>query len=1055
MTKLSALADASLNDTDQLYINDGGASRKCTVAQLRTALASLQNVVEDTTPALGGNLDVSTFAVVDANGNELFKFTATASAVNEFTVANNATGSGPTLSASGGDTNIDINVTPKGSGTTNFTTGGINVTGAITVSSTVDGRDVAADGSKLDTIASSATANPNALDNVSEDTTPTLGGNLDLSSYGLVDASGNEQISFTSTASAVNEITVINAATGTGPIIDATGDDTNIDLRLDAKGSGLIKTLKGFDVTGNITVSGTVDGRDLAADGSKLDNITANAIADLVEDTSPQLGGQLDVNGNAIGDGTLELITFSETASAVNQVNVKNNITGSAPVISAAGDDTNIDLMLAGKGSGQVKVTATAVASQSQATTGTNNNVLMTPLRTQQQIDANEVTFAASRILGARAGDTAYTALTTAQAKTLTGYITDVVNDTTPQLGGNLDVNSNSIVSTSNGDITLTPNGTGNVTLGSFTFDADQTVGAGQDNYVLTYDNGTGLISLESAAGGGGGASTALDNLASVAINTTLVSDTDNTDDLGTATARWGAAYAVNVRTGTTATNVLKLQAYDVDGVSWTDFITLTANNTPTCDLSSSVTIGSNTIADTSSSQTLTNKTINTASNTITVVEADISDLGSYITDVVSDTTPQLGGNLDVNGNSLVSTANGNITLTPNGTGNVVLGSFTFDADQTVGAGQDNYVMTYDNGTGLISLEASAGGGLSNVVEDTTPQLGGDLDAQGNNITSLGVVFMTEQAAADADVAGDGQWWVKSDTPNTPWFTNDAGTDFQLATLAGTETLTNKTIAAANNTLSIATTDLSDASALSGTSAQIVVYNSGWTAASMSGDATIATSGAITLTATNTNLTTLANVTTVGVLTAGSIGSGFGTISTGNAITTTADVTGASLIATGDTAASDSAAIGYTATEGIIITGQGSTNDVTIKNDADTAVINIPTGTTNVDVVGDLSAGTITAPVDISTETTGTLTSSSLNKTVQCTGNITLPNSGYASGDIILIDPGGTARTITRPATHTMYIADTDSATGTTSAHNIVTAMYHGSSKWTLQGAVT
>lgn len=52
----------------------------------------------------------------DSNGNELFKFTATGSAVNEFTVANAATGAAPTLSATGGDTNIDFNVAAKGSG---------------------------------------------------------------------------------------------------------------------------------------------------------------------------------------------------------------------------------------------------------------------------------------------------------------------------------------------------------------------------------------------------------------------------------------------------------------------------------------------------------------------------------------------------------------------------------------------------------------------------------------------------------------------------------------------------------------------------------------------------------------------------------------------------------------------------------------------------------------------------------------------------------------------------------------------------------------------------
>ena len=67
---------------------------------------------------------------------------------------------------------------------------------------------------------------------------------------------------------------------------------------------------------------------------------------------------------------------------------------------------------------------------------------------------------------------------------------------------------------------------------------------------------------------------------------------------------------------------------------------------------------------------------------------------------------------------------------------------------------------------------------------------------------------------------------------------------------------------------------------------------------------------------------------------------------------------------TGDTSAGDAAALGYTSAEGIIVTGQGSTSDVTLKNDADGTVLTIPTGTTNVDVVGDLTAGTLNADGD-------------------------------------------------------------------------------------------
>jgi hypothetical protein len=92
----------------------------------------------------------------------------------------------------------------------------------------------------------------------------------------------------------------------------------------------------------------------------------------------------------------------------------------------------------------------------------------------------------------------------------------------------------------------------------------------------------------------------------------------------------------------------------------------------------------------------------------------DIVAYGTFnvaITDISQDTTPQLGGNLDVNGNSIVSASNGDINLTPNGTGNVLLGNYEFDVDQTVGAGQDDYVLTYDNATGHISLEAAGAGG--------------------------------------------------------------------------------------------------------------------------------------------------------------------------------------------------------------------------------------------------------------------------------------------------------------------------------------------------------
>jgi len=67
---------------------------------------------------IGGSdvVSLNSTGILDANKNEIVSVSATASAVNEITVANAATGNGPTISATGGDTNIDVNLTPKGTG---------------------------------------------------------------------------------------------------------------------------------------------------------------------------------------------------------------------------------------------------------------------------------------------------------------------------------------------------------------------------------------------------------------------------------------------------------------------------------------------------------------------------------------------------------------------------------------------------------------------------------------------------------------------------------------------------------------------------------------------------------------------------------------------------------------------------------------------------------------------------------------------------------------------------------------------------------------------------
>ena len=74
-----------------------------------------------------------------------------------------------------------------------------------------------------------------------------------------------------------------------------------------------------------------------------------------------------------------------------------------------------------------------------------------------------------------------------------------------------------------------------------------------------------------------------------------------------------------------------------------------------------------------------------------------------------------------------------------------------------------------------------------------------DLDLNGNNLDKCGVAYLIEQAAADADIPGSGQHWVKTASPNIPMFTDDAGTDFDMASKTGTQAAIETIIIAASD----------------------------------------------------------------------------------------------------------------------------------------------------------------------------------------------------------------------------------------------------------------
>ena len=126
----------------------------------------------------------------------------------------------------------------------------------------------------------------------------------------ILDSNGNELLEFTALASAENHIKIHNAVDGGIPKISSAGDDSNIGLYLETKGTGLITFLENGKIV-TFDLNGATAAKTTTLDFNHTDDrtitfpdVTGEVVLDsnlsIQDDTSPALGGNLQLNGNVI-----------------------------------------------------------------------------------------------------------------------------------------------------------------------------------------------------------------------------------------------------------------------------------------------------------------------------------------------------------------------------------------------------------------------------------------------------------------------------------------------------------------------------------------------------------------------------------------------------------------------------------------------------------------------------------------------------------------------------------------------------------------------------------
>ena len=422
-------------------------------------------------------------------------------------------------------------------------------------------------------------------------------------------------------------------------------------------------------VTGNIAVSGTVDGRDVATDGTKLDGIETAATADQT-DAEIRTAVENATDSNVFTDADHTKLNGIETAATADQTAAEirtlvesasdsnvftdadhtklNGIEASADVtdatnVNAAGAVMNSDLatkgqIIVGDGSGDPTILGV----------GQNNYVLVA--------DSNEAS-------GVKWGPAPSA-----------GGLNNIIEDTTPQLGGALDVQAQEInTSTTNGNIKLTPNGTGKVEVKGNT-------NAG--SIQLNCENNSHGVTIKGPA-----------HSAAASYTLTLPNNIVNGQFLKTDTS-----------------GNLSWAAVDLTALSASN---LTSGTVPDARFPATL--------PAISAANLTN--IPAANITGALPAISGANLTGIDTDLVSDTSPQLGGSLDTNSNTITFGTGVGFSKKTGATNAVVNGVTQHVKQNSLTISGGSYDLFFTGGASGSKITFGSSDGLTHEVMRITPSV--------------------------------------------------------------------------------------------------------------------------------------------------------------------------------------------------------------------------------------------------------------------------------------------------------------------------------------------